>query len=104
MKVSKKTQCHRSQGRRAILRAGGQRYRMLRGDTQGNPRDSTLTRQGEDGAVVIVAPETAASLDRMKIKPVEGGREGTECDLLFKMSCLVITGMRAVSIHSVNYF
>lgn len=78
--------------------------RRTDGDTQGNPRDGTLTRQGEDGAVAIVAPEVAASLDRMTIEPVEGGREDIQCNLLSKMLCLVIAGVRAVSIHSVNYF
>lgn len=78
--------------------------RRTDGDTQGNPRDGTLTRQGEDGAVAIIAPGTAASLDRMKMEPVEGGREDIRCNLLFKTLCLVIAGVRAVSIHSVNYF
>lgn len=78
--------------------------RRTDGDTRGNPRDGTLTRQGEDGAVAIVAPETAASLDRMKMEPVEGGREDLQCNLLFKTLYLVIAGVRAVSIHSVNYF
>ena len=36
----------------------------------------------------------------MSMEPVEGGSDNTECDLLLKV--LVITGMRDVSILSVN--
>lgn len=49
---------------------------------------------------LMVTPETASSPDRISVKPVEGGSDNTECDLPLKV--LIITGMRDISIHSVN--
>lgn len=87
-------------------RVGGQGYRVLKkgwrtdGSTHGDPRDSILTRQDVDGAILMVTPERASSPDRISVKPVEGGSDNTECDLPLKV--LIITGMRDISIHSVN--
>lgn len=56
----------------------------------------------EEDAVTQGNPRDAASPDGMQMELVEGESENSECDLLLEM--LVITGMRDISTHSVNYF